>query len=80
MALVSLFVLPDWPEKASFLTSEERAYLLHRLAADAAAATMNVWAKKTARLIFGDVKIYLGSVFSSLYHVVPRYTKSRSTN
>ncbi|KAL6244531.1 hypothetical protein RBB50_008773 [Rhinocladiella similis] len=62
MALVSLFVLPDWPEKASFLTSEERTYLLHRLAVDAAAATMNVWTKKTAHLIFGDVKIYLGAL------------------
>lgn len=80
MALVSLFVLPDWPEKASFLTSEERTYLLHRLAADAAAATMNVWTKKTSRLVFGDVKIYLGSVFSSLYYVVPSYIKSRLTN
>lgn len=60
MALVSLFILPDWPEKASFLTSDEQTYLLHRLAVDAAAATMNKWTKTTARLVFGDVKIYLG--------------------
>lgn len=78
MALVSLFVLPDWPEKASFLTSEERTYLLHRLAVDAAAATMNVWTKKTAHLIFGDVKIYLGLV--PWTSTIPSHTPSNSTS
>lgn len=58
--VVSIFLIPDWPTTAKFLTEEERAVLLQRLSVDAEEATMNHWDKNTSKRVFGDIKIYLG--------------------
>ena len=60
IAVISYFLIPDWPETAKFLNSGERAALIARLAHDTAEAKMNTWDKKTAKRIFGDLKIYFG--------------------
>ncbi|KIW02927.1 uncharacterized protein PV09_05973 [Verruconis gallopava] len=56
------FLVVDWPEKASFLTDEERRLLVARLASDAGEAVMNRLDKRAARRIFSDWKIYVGIV------------------
>ncbi|OAL36975.1 hypothetical protein AYO20_03744 [Fonsecaea nubica] len=60
VAVASYWIVPDWPETAKFLKSDERELLIRRLAMDAEGANMNHWNKKAAKRIFGDVKIYLG--------------------
>jgi sugar phosphate permease len=60
VAFVSFWIIPDWPEAARFLTTEERNLLIHRLALDAAYAKMSRWDKKAANRVFSDPKIYLG--------------------
>ncbi|KAG9768457.1 MFS general substrate transporter, partial [Aureobasidium melanogenum] len=60
VAVIALFVVPDWPENAKFLKNDERDLLLRRLRMDVEEATMNHWDKKTAKRIFSDVKMYLG--------------------
>jgi MFS family permease len=60
VAIASFWLVPDWPETAKFLTEDERALLIRRLALDQEDANMNHWDKTTARRVFGDVKIYLG--------------------
>lgn len=60
VAFVSFWIIPDWPEAARFLTTEERNLLIHRLALDAADAKMSRWDKKAANRVFSDPKIYLG--------------------
>ena len=53
--------IPDWPETAKFLTDDERAMLVSRLAQDAGDANMNYLNKRAARRIATDFKIYLGT-------------------
>ncbi|KXJ92543.1 major facilitator superfamily domain-containing protein [Microdochium bolleyi] len=54
--------IPDWPEKAKFLSDEERTMLLARLAADTGGATMDRLDKKAAKRIVTDWKMYAGSI------------------
>lgn len=65
VAVLSFWILPDWPENAKFLKAEERELLIRRLRLDVEDATMSHWGKNTAKRVFGDVKIYLGSAKSS---------------
>lgn len=60
IAVVALWIVPDWPATAKFLKTDERDLLLRRLAMDVEGATMNHWNKTTAKRVFSDVKIYLG--------------------
>ena len=60
VAAVSYFLIPDWPETATFLNPEERKLLLHRLRSDAGHGTMNTWNKSAAKRTFSDIKIWLG--------------------
>jgi len=60
--LVSKFWLTDWPETAGFLTDEERALLIRRLATDTGDAMMNRLDKRAAKRIFRDPKVYLGTL------------------
>ncbi|KAI1629555.1 retrograde regulation protein 2 [Exophiala viscosa] len=60
VAVVSYWIVPDWPETAKFLKPEERALLIRRLRMDVEDARMDHWGKHTAKRVFGDVKIYLG--------------------
>lgn len=60
VAAVSKFFIADWPEQAKFLTEDERAIVLARLAEDAGEANMNTYDRKATRRVFTDPKIYLG--------------------
>ncbi|RDW65576.1 hypothetical protein BP5796_10268 [Coleophoma crateriformis] len=64
-AIVSFFLVPDWPEQAKFLTSEEKDMLRSRLDLDQAAgvARMDTLDKHSLRLIFRDWKIWTGTIF-----------------
>lgn len=53
--------IPDWPETAKFLTEDERAMLVARLAQDAGDANMEYLNKRAAKRIVKDWKIYLGT-------------------
>ena len=59
-AMISKFLIVDWPENATFLTHEERHLLLRRLDEDVSEVRMDRFDKKAARRAFGDWKIYLG--------------------
>ncbi|THC89949.1 hypothetical protein EYZ11_010585 [Aspergillus tanneri] len=59
-AVISKFIIVDWPETASFLTEDERALLLRRLSEDQGEAKMNRLDKRSVAWIFTDPKIYLG--------------------
>lgn len=59
---LSKFWIVDWPETASFLTDEERALLVQRLALDSGSAHMDRLDKRAARRVFLDWKIYCGTL------------------
>ena len=73
-ALGSKFLIVDWPENATFLTTEDRQLLLRRLSEDVSQVRMDRFDAKARRRTFGDWKIYVGSVNSSKYAVVEAYT------
>jgi len=60
IAVISKFIIVDWPEKAKFLNDEERSLLLRRLSADQGEARMNRLDRRSAVRVFTDLKIYLG--------------------
>ncbi|KAF3398229.1 hypothetical protein F1880_005972 [Penicillium rolfsii] len=59
-ALVSKFLIVDWPEKSRFLNNEERALLLARLQEDRGAARMDRLDRSARGRVVRDIKIYLG--------------------
>lgn len=61
VGILTKFMVPDWPETASFLNEDERALLIARLNTDTGDAVMNRLDKRAAKRIFTDVKIYLGT-------------------
>ncbi|KAL3444463.1 major facilitator superfamily domain-containing protein [Aspergillus insuetus] len=62
VAITAKFIIVDWPESATFLTDEERAMLLRRLAEDQGEAQMNRLDKSSMKRTFSDPKIYLGPI------------------
>ncbi|VUC32114.1 unnamed protein product [Clonostachys rosea] len=62
IGVFAYFVTPDWPQTAKFLTEEERAMVMARLAQDTPDASMNHWNKSTAKRVLGDLKIWLGAL------------------
>ncbi|KEF55077.1 uncharacterized protein A1O9_08730 [Exophiala aquamarina CBS 119918] len=62
IALAGVFIVPDWPNTAKFLSFQERTLLANRLRADVEGVTMNRLDKKAAKRSFGDPKIYFGII------------------
>jgi hypothetical protein len=60
IAVVSKFLIVDWPENSTFLNDQERALLLHRLSEDRGEARMDRLDGPARRRIFSDIKLYLG--------------------
>lgn len=73
VGLSFFFLLPGFPEKAKWLTAEERAYVLARLQVDQgrSAAEREITLRDVGR-VFKDYKIYLGG-FMYFGLVVPAY-------
>jgi hypothetical protein len=60
--VIAAFIIPDWPQTAKFLTTEERTLLNNRLRSDVEGVTMSRLDKKAAKRAFSDIKIYFGCV------------------
>ncbi len=59
---ISKFFIVDWPEKAKFLTSEERRLLIRRLNQHVPEAKMDRFNGTARRRTFLDWKIHIGYV------------------
>lgn len=59
IGLLSLFIIPNWPETATFLNPTERSLLLTRLSTDVADAKMDRLDRPALKRIFSDWKIYI---------------------
>jgi len=57
VAALAWMVIPDWPETAKFITEEERATVIARLAEDVSDARMDRLDKSAAKRVFTDWKI-----------------------
>lgn len=57
------FWLPDYPETAKFLTTEERAFLAHRLASTAPKGTKGHWDWVSLKQLFKDPTLYTFSIY-----------------
>ncbi|KAM0709966.1 hypothetical protein Q7P35_002328 [Cladosporium inversicolor] len=62
VAVVSKWLIPDWPETAKFLNDDERTLLIARLSVDVADAKMNRLDGPARKRVFGDWKIYCGVI------------------
>lgn len=62
VGVISKWWIPDWPETAKFLSDNERAMLVSRLAQDTGEARMDYLNKKAGKRIIRDWKIYLGTL------------------
>lgn len=62
VAVASKWFIVDWPEKATFLTEDEKKLLIARLSADVADAKMNRLDKPAIKRIFTDWKIWCGTL------------------
>ncbi|KAL8944090.1 MAG: hypothetical protein Q9216_000681 [Gyalolechia sp. 2 TL-2023] len=62
LAVFTKFLIPDWPEAASFLTLDERALVTRRVQDDTAGSAMDTLDKKSMRRIFLDWKIWIGAI------------------
>ncbi|PGH05375.1 hypothetical protein AJ80_08343 [Polytolypa hystricis UAMH7299] len=61
-AVAAKFLIVDWPETAKFLTEEERALLISRLAGESKDANMSRLDKPALKRSFSDLKIYIGII------------------
>ncbi|KAJ5166933.1 uncharacterized protein N7482_005714 [Penicillium canariense] len=59
-AVVSKFLIVDWPETSRFLNDQERALLLSRLSEDRGQARMDRLDRAARGRVLRDIKIYLG--------------------
>jgi MFS family permease len=64
VAIIAYFMIVDWPDDAKFLTEEERALIRYRLAHDghSGSARMDTLNKSAVKRIFGDWKIWCGTL------------------
>lgn len=60
LGILAFFIIPDWPENATFLPPDQRKVLLARLSEDAGPAVMDRLDRKALKRCFLDWKIYLG--------------------
>ena len=58
LSFVALFGLPDYPETARMLTSEERAVIVHRLASIKVSGKDKSWSWRDVRSLFKDPTTY----------------------
>ncbi|ESK93306.1 phthalate transporter [Moniliophthora roreri MCA 2997] len=54
MGVATLFIMPDYPQTAKFLTLQEREYVASRLSKDAPTKSANTWDTKQAIELFKD--------------------------
>lgn len=59
-AIVSRFLIVDWPETSKFLSESERSMLIQRLAHDGPDTSMNHFDRHARYRTFTDWKIYVG--------------------
>jgi hypothetical protein len=62
VAALAWMIIPDWPETAKFITEDERATVIARLAADVSDARMDRLDKSAAKRVFTDWKIYINII------------------
>ena len=60
LAIVSRFLIVDWPETSKFLSESERSMLIQRLAHDGPDTSMNHFDRNARYRTFTDWKIYVG--------------------
>jgi MFS family permease len=58
LSFVALFGLPDYPETARMLTSEERAVVVRRLASIKVSGKAESWSWQAVRTLFKDPTVY----------------------
>jgi MFS family permease len=56
---VAFFIIPDWPEKGSFLSVDQKSLLAQRLGKDVQAVKMDKLDRQALQVIFSDWKIYV---------------------
>lgn len=59
IGLLSLFIIPDWPEKATFLNEEERRILKQRVSEGSSQARMDHLDARAMKRSFGDWKVWV---------------------
>ncbi|KAF9332791.1 hypothetical protein BG006_004324 [Podila minutissima] len=69
MALVTFFVLPNFPDTADFLTKEEKELNMQRLLIDAGPATETAFSWKEVWSVFKDWKVYLHTATNFLHSI-----------
>ncbi|KAL2379619.1 hypothetical protein RJZ90_005144 [Blastomyces dermatitidis] len=57
---MAMFLIVDWPSKASFLSEEERVMVAARLKEDMGSAKMDKLNRESLQIIVKDWKIYMG--------------------
>ena len=80
--MVSFFLIADWPEQAKFLTAEEKALIVYRLANDgnSGVARMDKLNSGSLKRIFRDWKIWCGQVdANSMSNQILTVTERSST-
>lgn len=61
ISFIAAFLIVDWPEQCKYLSTEEKALLKRRLAADGSElCRMDKLDSQATKLIFSDYKIWLG--------------------
>jgi MFS family permease len=75
IAMALFFLIPDFPERARWVTEDERVYVKARLRADQgrSAADRKITARDVGR-VYKDFKTFLGG-FQYLGMVMPAYSK-----
>ena len=58
LSFVALFGLPDYPESARMLTSEERIVVVHRLSSINVSGTAKSWSWQELATLFSDPTVY----------------------
>ncbi|KAI8994963.1 major facilitator superfamily domain-containing protein [Pilobolus umbonatus] len=75
LSAVTYFVLPSFPEKAKFLTLDERKIIINRLKVDAGPSTETEFSWVEFRSVFTDYKVYIHSLIY-ICGTIPLYSMS----
>jgi MFS family permease len=63
LSVVALFGLPDYPQTARFLNTEEKAFILKRLSSTAPSGEAGNWDFKTLKVLFSDSTTYSFAIY-----------------
>lgn len=63
LSAVALFGLPDYPQTARFLSSEERAFILNRLSSTAPSGVKGHWDFSGLKVLFSDPTLYTFAIY-----------------